>query len=255
MQISQSATIINDSFDYDRTEKSKRYNALKLENIRNSLLSKCKFTHDDYKCDGCCLHKFPSPELLVDQVLKLRQKIWGTGLNSGLSSRSEGRDLRNSIVLNELLSHRFNDVQGKYQIQFVINGIRICKNFYYKCTGLSKKLFEALINYVTNKNCTVKDNYFDKLVRSPMFSSFHVDIETIIKNRPNQRQKKTDSSLKDNVLAFLDIQFANGIDFAPENDRDRYTHLSWNELYLLYKCYCSQLCIQAADYTLFCRLR
>ena len=33
-------------------------------------------------------------------------------------------------------------------------------------------------------------------------------------------------SLKENVLAFLDIQFADGIDFAPENNRDRYTHLS-----------------------------
>jgi len=254
MQLSQSSTILYDSLDLDRKERSKRHHALKLQNIKSTLLSKCKDTHDKFKCDGCCLYKFSSPDVLVDLVLILRKKIWDSNL-SVRSSRIEGRDLRNSVVLNELISHRFKNDMGEYQIQFVINGIQVCKDFYFKSTGLSKKSFNILINYVTNKYCTTNDDYFDNLLRTPMLSSFQGDIESIIKNRPSQSSNIRNTSLKDNVLAFLDIQFANGIDFAPENNRDRYTHLSWNELYLLYKTYCAQLCIRSVDYTFFCRIR
>jgi len=137
----------------------------------------------------------------------------------------------------------------------MINGVRVCNDFYFKSTGLSKRLFNSVINYLTNKNCTKKDDYFDKLFQTPILSSFHTEIQSIIKNRASQYPIINDTSLKDNVLAFLDIQFANGIDFAPENNRDRYTHLSWNELYGVYKRYCNELCISAVTYTFFCRIR
>lgn len=253
-QITQNSIILPNSLEISRTEKNKRNNALNLDYIKSSLFSKCKVTHDEFKCDGNCLYKFSSPDILVDLVVILRKKIWDSNLGQK-SSKIEGRDLRNCVVLSDFLSHRFKDDTGKYQIQFVINGIQVCKDFYLKSTGISKKSFSALYNYVTNKNCTTRDDYFDKLLKSPMLSSFQGDIKSIIKNRPSKSSNIIDTSLKDNVLAFLDIQFANGIDFAPENNRDRYTHLSWNELFLLYKSYCTQVCIRPADYTFFCKIR
>jgi len=253
--LSQSSIIVHDSFDYVRTEISKRHNALKLENIERVVLSTCKSTHDKYKCDGCCSHSFSNPQVAIDSVFKLRQKIWNNNFTSVKSSRYTGRDVRNSVILGELLSHRYKDDNNKYQLQFIINGVRVCKDFYFKSTGLSKRLFNSVTNYLTNKNCTEKDDYFDKLFQTPMLSSFHTDINSIIKNRPSEYPKINDTSLKDNVLAFLDIQFANGVDFAPENNRDRYTHLSWNELYGVYKSHCNQLCISVVTYSFFCRVR
>ena len=88
-----------------------------------------------------------------------------------------------------------------------------------------------------------------------MLSQFQAELQSIIKNRPSQKPTQIDVSKKENVLAFLDIQFADGIDFAPENNRDRYTHLSWNELYAVYKSYCNQLCISAVVYKYFCKIR
>ena len=252
MQLSQ---YVHDSSDYIRSENSKRHNALKLENIQNVVLSTCKSTHDLYKCDGCCSHKFINPQVAVDSISKLRQKIWNTSSNAVVSSRSTGRDVRNSMILGELLSRRYKDDKDKYQLQFIINGIRVCKYFYFKSTGLSKKTFNAVTNYLTNKTCTRNDDYFDKLFKTPMMSSFHADLGTIIKNRPSQKPKFKDTSLKDNVLAFLDNHFAKGVDFAPENNHDKYTHLSWNELHDLYISYCSQVDIKAVDYTFFVKLR
>lgn len=255
MRPSQSGTFIHHSSDYIRSESSKRYNALKLENIGKVVLSTCKSTHDYFKCNGCCSHKFNSPQQAIDSISKLRQKIWNSKLSALMKSRNTGRDARNSAFLGELLSHRYKDDKERYQIQFIINGIRVCRYFYFKSTGLSKKLFNAVINYLTNKICTKKDDYFDKLFQNSMLSSFCPDLEYIIKNRPSQRPKINDTSLRDNVLAFLDIQFAKGIDFAPENNRDKYTHLSWNELYGVYKSYCNQLCIRAVVYECFCKIR
>jgi len=252
MQFPLSNHVLQDSPDYDKKENSKRYNVLLIENIEKVALLKCKSTNDNYKCDGCCSHKFSNPEVVVDSVSRLRQKIWDSNISS---SRNKGRDVRNTIVLGELLANRYKDGKDSYQINFVINGVRVCKYFYFKSTGLSERLFNTVFSYVTNKNCTKLDDYFDKLLQTPRLSIYHRDLETIIKRRPSQYPKIKDTSLKDNVLAFLDVQFAIGIDFAPENSIDRYTPLSWNELYGIYKKYCSQLCIAAVDYSFFCKIR
>jgi hypothetical protein len=252
---SHNSTVPHDSNDYIRSECSKRYNNLSIESIEKVVLSKCKSTHDIFKCDGCCSYKFVNPQVAIESISKLRQKIWNNNFTSVISSRYKGRDARNSIILGELLSHRYKDDNDIYQLQYIINGVRVCRNFYFKSTGLSKKIFNSVTNYLTNKNCTKKDDYFDRLFQTPALASFHADIESIVKNRPSKRPKLNDTSLKDNVLVFLDIQFANGVDFAPENNHDRYTHLSWNELYRVYKSYCNQLFISAAEYTFFCKIR
>ena len=251
MQFSQNEVVVHNSSDYIRSDNSKRYNALKLENIEKVVLSTCKSTHDYYKCGGGCSHKFINSQVAIDSVSKLRQKIW----NTNFTSVNAGRDVRNSVILGELLSHKFQDDKGKYQIQFIINGIRVCKYFYFRSTGLSKRLFNDVISYITNKKCTRNDDYFDKLLQTPMLSSFSADLGSILKNRPSQRLKINDTSLKDNVLAFLDIEFSKGIDFAPENNCDRYTHLSWNELHTIYKSYCTKLCIAAVGFSFFCKVR
>lgn len=254
MDCSYSGPILHDSSDYDRKEKSKRYNALRLENISKVVLSKCQSTFDYYTCDGCCSHKFNDPQIAIDSVSKLRQKIWNSNL---ISSRNKGRDVRNSIILGELLACRYKDDNGIYQLNFTINGVRVCKNFYFKSTGLHIKLFNRATNYATNKNTTKNDAYFDKLLQTPILSSFRGELESIIKNRPSQYPKtiKENTSLRDNIIAFLDVQFSKGVDFAPENNVDRYTHLSWNELHSIYRSRCSELFISAADYSLFCKVR
>ena len=252
---SQSSTVVHDSNDYIRTESSKLHNNLSLESIEKVVLSQCKRTNDTYKCDGSCAYNFSNPQVAIDSISKLRHKIWNNNIFPQTSSRNKGRDVRNAVILGELLSHRYKDDKVVYQIMFVVNGIRVCRYFYFKSTGLSKKLFNSVCSYLTNTNCTKNDNYFDNLFQTPMLSSFHADINTIIKNRPSQRPKFIDTSLKENVLGFLDIQFANGIDFAPENNRDRYTHLNWNELYAVYKSYCSELSISAVGYSHFCKIR
>ena len=95
MQCSSSSLILHDSHDYDRKENSKRFNALKLESISKVVLSTCKSTFDYYKCDRCCSHKFSNPEVAIDSISKLRQKIWNSTL---ISSRNTGSDVRNSVI-------------------------------------------------------------------------------------------------------------------------------------------------------------
>lgn len=254
MQFSQTSPVLLDSQDYDKKENSKRHNALRVVNIEKIVLSKCKSTHDIYKCNGRCSYEFCNPEAAIDSITKLRQKIWNSN-NKSLSRNSTGRNIRNSVVLGELLAMRYKDDNGVYQIRFAINGIQVCKHFYFKSTGLSKKLLNSVYNYVTNKTCTKNDDYYDKLMQTSMLSIYSSDLESIIKNRPSKKLNIKASSLKDNVLAFLDVQFANGIDFAPENNVDRYTHLTWNELHSKYRSNCCQLCISAADYSSFCKIR
>jgi len=104
---SQCSNVLLDTNEYIRTETSKRYNALNLENIERVVLSSCKSTHDNYKCEGCCSHRFSKPQLAIDSVSRLRQKIWNNNFNSVMSSKSTGRDVKNSVVLGELLSYRY----------------------------------------------------------------------------------------------------------------------------------------------------
>jgi len=78
------------------------------------------------------------------------------------------------------------------------------------------------------------------------------DVEVVV---PDTEVVVSDTSLKVNVLAFLDIRMANSINFVPDNNHDRYTYLSWNELCGVYKRYCIELCISAVTYTFICRIR
>ena len=44
----------------------------------------------------------------------------------------------------KLLTCRYKDVKGIYQLNFTRYEVRVCKSYYFKTTGLNEKLFNML---------------------------------------------------------------------------------------------------------------
>jgi len=246
----------------DRLEISKRNIALNDCNISYVLSQKCKESRnvDGYRCGGNCADRFSSISDAFQAVKKIRQSIWidpdtldfnfSTNNNSGL-------DLRKSAFIKAIMNMTATSESGNTVVTYSIGGLNVCKNFYFRATGLSKKLFNRGIAFIiSSDNDDQNQESFETLSLKPIFT--HVCGHLPFSSKNVHKSKEIEiSDNQANVLSFLDLYFKGNVDVdhAPEESNVRYVRLNWTGVYDEYVKHCNLVSIGVVNYAKFTSIR
>jgi len=147
-----------------RSECSKRIEALDDRNISFVISQDCKrsrtISNGSYKCKGNCADLFPTVSDAFKAVKKIRQAIWidPASLSFDFSMHNaSGLDVRKSAFIKAIVNMSNTDESGKNVITFCTDAIAVCKNFYFRATGLNRKLFNRGIAFVSWKEDDEQD--------------------------------------------------------------------------------------------------
>jgi len=128
-----------------RKEYSKREAALDDKNISFVLSQKCKKSRNvdyrSYKCRGNCADNFASISDAFKVVKNIRLSIWidpETMDFNFSANNASGLDVRKAAFLRAIQTMTFNSISDESLIIYVIAGVTVCKNFYFRATGLKK---------------------------------------------------------------------------------------------------------------------
>jgi hypothetical protein len=144
--------------------------------------------------------------------------------------------------------------------------VKVCKDFFRKCTGFNKKHFNKILNYVRRFNEAGRQKSpFDKFLNSNDRSLLRTLCGNCNSHLPSPRydfntnteQRKTTDLIKGNVLAFLDAHFKKGdIDQEGGEEAAQYTRDDWKVIFAKYEEHVKGLELsKIARYEKFCSIR
>lgn len=247
------------------TEYKLRENALNDSKISLVLTHKClKSRNVNYRsCEGNCADKIGTFSDAFQAVKTLRQSIWidpDSLVFNYSTNNNGGLDIRKSAFIKAILNMSGTNNSGDAVINYKIEGKDVCKNFYYRATGFSKKMFNRGIGFMLSSNAKTNPEHdysdFSSLISKPVFA--HVCGHT---NRfPQllyQQNIKDPPNGEVGVIAFLDIFFKGhcDVDNAPEESNVKYVRLAWTGVYEEYVKHCNSIPINAVPYNLFTSIR
>jgi len=246
------------------TEYALREQALDDYNISYILTQKCnKSRNVVYKCNGNCSNIFSSIIEAFETIKKFRQTIWidPETLDFNFKTNNDGGlDIRKSAFIKETLSMTSTNESGDIVLNYKIGGMRVCKYFYFRATGFSKKIFNRGISFIVSRlNHSNSENVmsdYDTLSTKPIFA--HICGHNA--NFPQKIFKPTELEVNDpqlNVISFLDLFFKAhcDVDHAPEESDVKYVRLTWNGVYDEYLKHCNLIPIKAVPYNQFTSIR
>ena len=144
--------------------------------------------------------------------------------------------------------------------------MRVCKDFYRKCTGFATKAFNKLLNFVITYDEDDRCNsYYDKYFsnggliwkvggsHTSHLPTARVDLMSSTSDLSN-RVKGLEQTRS--VLAFLDDHFVSGDIDQPGDEKDiRYSKVPWIDVYEQYTASCVRQGISSVRYERFCAIR
>jgi len=179
-------------------------------------------------------------------------------LNFNFSSHNEGGlDVRKSALINALISVSSINESGETVLTYFIEGVTVCKNFYFRATGFNKKLFNRGIAFVS---CKVDDeqnqDVFYTLSEKQIFT--HICGHSPLLRQTFSKSKVIEKTDKEQiVLAFLDLFFKENVnvDHAPEESNVKYVRDTWCGVYKDYLKHCSLIQAGIVRYDIFTSIR
>jgi hypothetical protein len=219
-----------------------------------------------FKCSGNCVDRFPTSNEGFESVKKLRQSLWIDPLT--LSSEKKlksikGLDIRKAALVKLLVSMTVQQDLGELEINYSISGVRVCKNFFYRATGFSKKLFNRAVSFVRFRESdeTDTDSYL-KLSQKPIFKHICGHLPSIITQPTSNNCKSNNESEELNnctltVTSFLDTFFSahTDVDHVPEEGNVKSVRLNWNRVYDEYVEHCKSILVKPVYYPKFTTIR
>ena len=144
------------------------------------------------------------------------------------------------------------------KINYTIGEVRVCKKFFYRATGLTKKLFNRVVSFLSNRYSDDKDidSYLQQSQKRIFFN--------ICGHLPSFPHKtfstSTSEELKNyqlHVISFLDafVSAHTDVDHAPEEGNVMSVRLNWIKVYEEYKEHCKLIFVNAVSYSLFTSIR
>jgi hypothetical protein len=170
---------------------------------------------------------------------------------------ASGLDVRKSAFIKVIMNMSNTNESGEIFFTYCVDGITVCKNFYFRATGLNRKLFNRGIAFVSCREDDEQDQHvFTTLSEKSIFTH-------ICGYLPFFRQEvsKSNNLVKNDsehiVLAFLDIFFKENVnvDHAPEESNVRYVRDTWQGVYEEYIKHCPLLQSGGVKYSKFTSIR
>ena len=248
-------------------EISLRKLALNDQNIFYMMLGeKCGESRKSgtFKCNGNCVDRFPTATEGFESIKKLRLSLWidpeSLAIEHQMQS-NKGLDIRKSSLIKLLVGMTVMKESGEQEINFNITGVRVCKNFFFRATGFTQKLFNNGVSFVLNKSNDQNDTdaYFN-LSQKPIF----LHICGVMPSFTRQIAENSISSGLDednnstlNVTSFLDTFFSahTDVDHAPEERNVKFVRLNWNKVYEDYRNNCKLVLCNPVCYPKFASIR
>jgi hypothetical protein len=246
------------------SEFSLRELALSEHNISFMLISrKCTETRRSgaFRCNGNCVDRFPTGNEGFESVKKLRHSLW---IDPELLSSehriqsNRGLDVRKSALIKLLAGMTVVKDSGDIEINYSIAGVRVCKNFFFRATGFSKKLFNRAVGFVQNRNNDeTNTGSFVKLAQKQIFSHICGHLPSISPETSNTNESAELNNSTLQVISFLDTFFSahTDVDYVPEEGNVKSVRLSWVQVYDEYKEHCKFILTNAVSYSKFCCIR
>jgi len=245
-------------------EFSLRESALSEHNISFMLISrKCTKIRRSggFQCNGNCVDRFPTGNEGFESVKKLRHSLWidPESLSSEYKLQSnKGLDVRKSALVKLLVGMTVVKDSGDLEINYTIAGVRVCKNFFFRATGFSKKLFNRAVGFVQNRYSdeTNTDSYL-KLCKKPIFSHICGHLPSFAPQTSDNDESVELNNCTLQVISFLDTFFSahTDVDYVPEEGNVKSVRLSWVQVYDEYKEHCKFILTNAVSYPKFCSIR
>jgi len=248
-------------------EFSLREYALDKRNISFMLLGKkCAKARKcgSFKCNGDCVDRFPTSNEGFEAVKTFRHSLWidPESLCSEQKVRSfRGLDIRKSALIKSLASMTVLKDSGDLDINFTIAGVRVCKDFFYRATGFSKKIFNRGVSFILNRynDETDIDSYLN-LSKKTVFFNICGHLPSFAQNNSNSSMSNEPENLNNyqlHVISFLDtfVSAHTDVDHAPEEGNVMSVCLNWNKVYEDYKEHCKLILVNPVAYPLFTSIR
>ena len=248
-------------------EFSLRENALDEHNISFMLLGKkCSKSRKsgNFKCNGNCVDRFPTGNEGFISVKHFRRSLWidPESLSSEIKLRSnKGLDIRKSALIKTLVGMIVVKESGEFEINYTIGGVRVCKNFFYRATGFTKKLFNRGVSFVLNRYCDDNDiDSYLQLSQKRIFFNISGHLPSFPQKTFSPSVSEKSEELKNcqlHVISFLDafVSAHTDVDHAPEEGNVMSVRLNWTKVYEEYKQHCKLIFVNAVSYSLFTSIR
>ena len=217
-----------------------------------------------FKCNGNCVDRFPTATEGFNSIKNLRHSLWidPEKLSSEYKMQGiKGLDIRKSALVKSLVGMTVMKDSGEKEINYNIAGVRVCKNFFYRATGFTDKLFYRAVSFVLNRpNDEIDTDSYLSLSHKPIFLHICGVMPSLCQQTTTNSTSTESGEVNDCtlvVISFLDIFFAahTDVDNAPEDGRVKYVRLNWIKVYEEYKEHCKLVLSPPVHYPKFTSIR